>query len=209
MVEQRTSKARFITLEGGEGAGKSTQARRLAEGLRGIGLDTLLTREPGGSPGAEEIRALLVQGAAGRWDPLTETLLHFAARRDHLTKTIRPALAAGCWVVCDRFADSTRAYQGFGLGLDRRVIETLYEMVVGTDTPDLPLRRGCAAPRAAAMPRPATKTWTGRSMNGYAKASWRSRARSPIAASSSTRAAAPAQCSAPSAGRCASASGSA
>ena len=139
MVEQRTSKARFITLEGGEGAGKSTQARRLAEGLRGIGLDTLLTREPGGSPGAEEIRALLVQGAAGRWDPLTETLLHFAARRDHLIKTIRPALAAGRWVVCDRFADSTRAYQGFGLGLDRRVIETLYEMVVGTDTPDLTL----------------------------------------------------------------------
>lgn len=139
MAGKQASPPRFITLEGGEGAGKSTQARRLVDGLKATGLDPLLTREPGGSPGAEQIRALLVEGAAGRWDPLTETLLHFAARRDHLTKTIRPALAAGRWVVCDRFADSTRAYQGFGLGLDREVIEMLYRQVVGDDAPDLTL----------------------------------------------------------------------
>ena len=133
------ARGRFITLEGGEGSGKSTQARLLAEALTRAGRDTLLTREPGGAPGAEEIRALLVQGGVARWDPLSEALLHYAARREHLTATIRPALAAGSWVVCDRFADSTLAYQGFGLGVDRGLIAVLYERVVEDTAPDLTL----------------------------------------------------------------------
>ena len=128
---------RFITLEGGEGAGKSTQARLLSDGLRELGIDAVLTREPGGSPGAEAIRRLLVEGDGGRWDRETETLLHFAARRDHLAKTIRPALAKGQWVVCDRFADSTIAYQGAGHGVSVRLIDTLYEMIVEATSPDL------------------------------------------------------------------------
>lgn len=99
------SGGRFITFEGGEGAGKSTQLPRLADSLQQRGLPILLTREPGGSEGAEEIRRLLVEGEPGRWDPITETLLHFAARRDHLVKTVWPALAEGTWVLCDRFAD--------------------------------------------------------------------------------------------------------
>jgi len=133
------ARGRFITLEGGEGSGKSTQARLLAEALTRAGRDTLLTREPGGAPGAEEIRALLVQGGVARWDPLSEALLHYAARREHLTATIRPALAAGSWVVCDRFADSTLAYQGFGLEVDRDLIDLLYERVVADTGPDLTL----------------------------------------------------------------------
>src|SRR5579859_2888893 len=102
---------RFITFEGGEGAGKSTQLRRLAETLRARGRDVITTREPGGSPGAEQIRGLLVSGDPDRWDGMTEALLHFAARRDHLRSTVWPALEAGKWVLCDRFADSTLAYQ--------------------------------------------------------------------------------------------------
>ncbi len=133
------ARGRFITLEGGEGSGKSTQAQLLAEALTRAGRDTLLTREPGGAPGAEEIRALLVQGGIARWDPLSEALLHYAARREHLAATIRPALAAGSWVVCDRFADSTLAYQGFGLGVDRGLIAVLYERVVQDTAPDLTL----------------------------------------------------------------------
>lgn len=134
-----TARGRFITLEGGEGAGKSTQQRRLAAWLRQGGLDVTETREPGGSPGAEEIRALLVTGAAGRWDAMTEALLHFAARRDHLLQTVEPALSRGSWVVSDRFADSTMAYQGYGHGLGRDAITTLYDLVVGTLSPDLTL----------------------------------------------------------------------
>lgn len=117
--------ARFITLEGGEGAGKSTQARALAEALRARGLPVLVTREPGGSAGAEAIRALLLQGEAGRWSPRAEALLFAAARADHLEKTILPALAAGEWVICDRFIDSTRAYQGAG-GIDDAAILALH-----------------------------------------------------------------------------------
>lgn len=131
------AEGRFITLEGGEGSGKSTQARLLETALRAAGLPTLLTREPGGSPGAEEIRRLLVDGTVGRWDAETETLLHYAARRDHLTKAIKPALAAGRWVICDRFADSTLAYQGYGHGVDRRLIETLQAAILGGRSPDL------------------------------------------------------------------------
>lgn len=133
------TRGRFITFEGGEGAGKSTQAKRLADWLEGQGQKALLTREPGGSPGAEEIRKLLVQGATDRWDPMTETLLHFAARRDHLECVIRPALAAGQWVISDRFADSTLAYQGYGHGVDRSFIALLEKAVVGSQRPDLTL----------------------------------------------------------------------
>lgn len=119
---------RFITLEGGEGAGKSTQARRLADALARSGLPVLRTREPGGAPGAEALRRLLLSGQPG-FTPQAEVLLHFAARAEHVERTVRPALAAGMWVVCDRFADSTMAYQGYGLGGDRTVIARLSEML--------------------------------------------------------------------------------
>jgi dTMP kinase len=130
---------RFVTLEGGEGAGKTTQIRRLAEALRADGQDVLVTREPGGSPGAEEIRGLIVSGEPGRWDPVTEALLLYAARRDHLERTIRPALAAGRWVLCDRFADSTMAYQGYGHGLGRQAVLDLHRASIGDFRPDLTL----------------------------------------------------------------------
>ena len=130
---------RFITLEGGEGAGKSTQIARLKAWLEGRGKTVVATREPGGSPGAEMIRKLLVEGPAERWDGPTEALLHFAARREHLRTTVLPALERGEWVVSDRFADSTRAYQGYGHGLDLATIERLYEISVGDFWPDLTL----------------------------------------------------------------------
>lgn len=106
------SQGRFVTLEGGEGAGKSTQAAALAAALEARGLHVVVTREPGGSEGAEAVRRLLLEGAAGRWSPHAEALLFAAARADHVEKRIRPALGAGEWVICDRFLDSTRAYQG-------------------------------------------------------------------------------------------------
>jgi dTMP kinase len=130
---------RFITLEGGEGSGKSTQARLLADFLAGPVGEVVLTREPGGAPGAEQIRALLVDGDVHRWDATTEALLHFAARRDHLVNTVWPALARGAWVISDRFADSTMAYQGYGHGLDREVVAGLYRLCVGPLKPDLTL----------------------------------------------------------------------
>lgn len=117
---------RFISLEGGEGAGKSTQARLLAAALGMRGVDALVTREPGGSEGAEAIRALLMQGAVTRWSPHSEALLFAAARADHVEKTIRPALGAGRWVICDRFLDSSRAYQGVAGGLDDAAILALH-----------------------------------------------------------------------------------
>jgi dTMP kinase len=129
----------FITLEGGEGAGKSTQARRLADRLAARGHQVVVTREPGGSPGAESIRELLVTGQADRWSPITETLLMYAARRDHIERTIAPALATGGWVVSDRFADSTRAYQGAGGGAPASLIQTLERHVLGETRPDLTL----------------------------------------------------------------------
>ncbi len=128
---------RFITFEGGEGAGKSTQARRLAVALEACGISVCATREPGGSSGAEQIRALLVEGEPGRWDVLAETLLMFAARADHLAETIRPALDAGRWVVCDRFTDSTYAYQGAGRGLDAQTIAALETAAVRSFRPEL------------------------------------------------------------------------
>ncbi|MDH5410882.1 MAG: dTMP kinase [Alphaproteobacteria bacterium] len=130
---------RFITLEGGEGGGKSTQAKRLAAVLKGTPGEILLTREPGGSPGAEQIRGLLVDGEVHRWDAITETFLHFAARRDHLVNTVQPALARGDWVISDRFADSTMAYQGYGHGVDKDAIAELYRICVGDLKPDLTL----------------------------------------------------------------------
>ncbi|MGW8706246.1 dTMP kinase [Brevundimonas sp. NPDC055814] len=132
-------RGRFITFEGGEGAGKTTQARLLVERLRARGLDVLQTREPGGSPGAEEIRGIAVSGEADRWSARTETLLMYAARSDHLERTILPALAAGRWVVCDRFADSSRVYQGAGGGTPESLIEALDDAVVNGDQPDLTL----------------------------------------------------------------------
>ncbi len=130
----------FITFEGGEGAGKSTQARLLADFLEKQGASCVLTREPGGSLGGEEIRNLVVKGAVGRWDVMTEALLMFAARRDHLVNTVWPALREGKTVICDRFADSTMAYQGFGYadkGLGQATVEQLYQIVVGSFKPDL------------------------------------------------------------------------
>ena len=134
-----TRPVRFIVFEGGEGAGKSTQVRRLADALRARGEDVVTTREPGGSPGAEAIRGLLVSGDTARWSPETEALLINAARADHLDRTIRPALAEGQWVICDRFADSTMAYQGYGMGLDRSWLETLRKRVAGETEPGLTL----------------------------------------------------------------------
>jgi dTMP kinase len=131
--------ARFIVFEGGEGAGKSTQVQRLADALRARGQDVVTTREPGGSPGAEAVRGLLVSGDTARWSPETEALLINAARADHLDRTIRPALAKGQWVICDRFADSTMAYQGYGMGLDRAWLEALRTRVVGDTEPGLTL----------------------------------------------------------------------
>ena len=133
------TRGRFITLEGGEGAGKSTQIRLLSDALIACGKKVVLTREPGGSPGAEEIRGLLVSGETGRWGPVTEALLHTAARRDHLERTVWPALEAGHWVICDRFFDSTMAYQGYGLGLGRELIATLQGAALGDFRPDLTL----------------------------------------------------------------------
>jgi dTMP kinase len=128
---------RFITLEGGEGAGKSTQIARLKSWLEERGHRVTATREPGGSPGAEMIRKLLVEGPVERWDGTTEALLHFAARREHLRSTVWPALKRGEWVVSDRFADSTLAYQGYGHGIERGIFEQLYQVAVGDFRPDL------------------------------------------------------------------------
>lgn len=125
----------FITFEGIDGSGKSTQARQLADALRAEGRDAILTREPGGSPGAEEIRALVLQGEPERWSAQTELLLFTAARRDHLERTIAPALSAGRIVVCDRFADSTRMYQGLRGGL-RAEVDALHRLMIGRE-PDL------------------------------------------------------------------------
>lgn len=130
---------RLITLEGGEGAGKSTQVERLASALADWGITIVSTREPGGAPGSELIRRLLVEGDPDRWDPETEALLHYAARREHLRSTVWPALERGDWVVCDRFADSTMAYQGYGHGLGRDWIARLHAVAIGDFQPDLTL----------------------------------------------------------------------
>ena len=147
-------RGKFITIEGGEGVGKSTQVRRLVETLRLRGLEVIETHEPGGTSAAEAIRDLLLGADGLDWEPSTEALLHFAARREHLSKTIEPALEHGNWVVSDRFADSTMAYQGYGLGLSREFIDALYKLSIGTFKPDttiildLPVEEGIARVRS-------------------------------------------------------------
>ena len=144
---------RFISFEGIDGSGKSTQAKRFAAHLEAAGRPVLLTREPGGSAGAEEIRQLLLTGDPDRWSAETETLLFTAARRDHLEKTIEPALAAGKTVVCDRFADSTRVYQGATRGDLRAMVDALHALMIGREPdltfiidmdPEVALKRGLA-----------------------------------------------------------------
>jgi dTMP kinase len=135
------AKGRFITLEGGEGVGKSTLARALKASLEARGLKVVLTREPGGTPGAEALRSLILTppDSVGAWGALTEALMFYAARRDHLDKLIRPSVESGAWVICDRFSDSTRAYQAAGGGLSREEVETLDRLCVGAHGPDLTL----------------------------------------------------------------------
>ena len=152
MTARRPGK--LITLEGGEGAGKSTQIARLAAALERAGLSVVTTREPGGSPAGERIRKLLVEGEPGGLTPMAEALLHFAQRAEHIAQTIQPALDRGTWVVCDRFADSTMAYQGYGHRLGRGPIKSLCRLVCGALQPaltlilDVPVEIGLA--RAAA-----------------------------------------------------------
>jgi dTMP kinase len=129
----------FITFEGGEGSGKSTQIKRLAARLKEQGLDVLVTREPGGTPEAEAVRALLVSGDVARWTAKSEALLNYAAREQHLEQVIRPALSRGTIVLCDRFMDSTRAYQGHGGGCDPAFIDALERAIVGETIPTLTL----------------------------------------------------------------------
>jgi dTMP kinase len=136
-MTQGKSVGRFISFEGGEGAGKTTQAQNLAAALKKNGIAPLITREPGGSPGAEEIRALLVEGRPGRWDALTDALLFYAARHDHVEHTIKPALQKGQWVICDRFADSSYIYQGVGRGLERETIRRIEAIAIGGFKPEL------------------------------------------------------------------------
>jgi dTMP kinase len=139
LSRQAARRGYFITFEGGEGAGKSTQAGLLIEAIERGGIAAQRTREPGGSPGAEEIRDLLLGGEGGRWDPLSEAFLLCAARRNHVATVIEPALSAGIWVVCDRFADSTVAYQGYGKGLPLDALAALQRLTLDGLAPDLTL----------------------------------------------------------------------
>ncbi len=146
---------RFWSFEGIDGSGKSTQARLLADALRHAGHEVVLTREPGGSAGAEEIRRLVLEGAADRWSAETEILLFTAARRDHLEKTIRPALARGAVVITDRFADSTRMYQGISRGDLAQVVDDLHALMIGVEPDltflvDLPAEMGLARAQSRA-----------------------------------------------------------
>ncbi len=148
-----TSRGRLITFEGIDGVGKSTQGRALAAALRAAGHSVVETREPGGAPGAEAIRRLLVEGDTGRWSPETEILLFTAARRDHMERRIAPALARGDIVICDRFVDSTRVYQGVARSDLRATVDRLHELMIGREAdltlildldPDVSLGRGLA-----------------------------------------------------------------
>ena len=129
--EKTLRSSKFITFEGGEGSGKSTQIRLLADYLSARGLDCVTTREPGGTQSADAIRKILVTGENRQWQPVSEALLHCAARHSHLTTTVWPALQRGAWVISDRFADSTMAYQGIAMGLGEDSINWLYEFTVG------------------------------------------------------------------------------
>lgn len=130
-------KGLFITLEGGEGTGKTTQIQNLSEALGQQGYEVVLTREPGGTPEAEKIRSLLVERDGGDWTSMAEVLLFFAARNMHVEKLIKPALAEGKIVICDRFTDSTRAYQAYGHGLDIKLIEDAKTLSIGDFEPDM------------------------------------------------------------------------
>jgi dTMP kinase len=155
--ESTAPSGRFISFEGGEGTGKSTQAKRLAERLREQGIDVVLTREPGGTKGAEIVRRTVLSGRVESLGPFAEALLMNAARDDHLAEVIRPALAAGKWVICDRFADSTRAYQGILGGLETSLINAMEDVIVGETWPDLTIildidpEIGLARARAATL----------------------------------------------------------
>ena len=140
------ARGKFITFEGGEGAGKSTQARLLAERLRARGIHVVLTREPGGSAFAEQVRTLILDRKTADHSALAEALLFSAARADHLERTIRPALEAGHWVICDRFSDSTRVYQGVAGGLPKGAIEVLEQLVIADDFPDVTVVLDLPAP---------------------------------------------------------------
>lgn len=139
MTMTTDSKGLFITFEGGEGAGKTTQIQFVKDLCLSMGHEVLLTREPGGCKSAEEIRSLLIHGDTDRWDPLTELLLHFASRREHFVKVIEPAMQRGVIVLCDRFADSTMAYQGYAMGLGRERVLELYRFVLGKFEPNASL----------------------------------------------------------------------
>jgi len=130
-------KGKFISLEGGDGTGKSTQARLLSEYISQAGHSTILTREPGGAPGADEIRELILTGDPDRWDAVGETLLFYASRRNHMRLTVWPAMERGDWVISDRFADSTIAYQGYGNQLGLEAVMKIHEVTVGDFAPDL------------------------------------------------------------------------
>jgi len=132
-------RGKFITVEGGEGVGKSTQVDMLVESIKAAGIEIVHTREPGGTEAAEEIRKLFLEGEEDRWDAVSETLLMYAARRNHVLKVIYPALEAGKWVVCDRFTDSTMAYQGYARKFGRENVETIEEVTLGDFGPDLTL----------------------------------------------------------------------
>lgn len=141
---------KFLTFEGGEGGGKSTQVKLLADALKQAGQRVVTTREPGGAPAAEDIRELLVSGAVERWSPMAEVLLNYAAREMHVAKTVRPALERGDWVISDRFSDSTMAYQGYGGGIELDRIASIHNAVLGSFKPDatfvldLPTEEGLA-----------------------------------------------------------------
>jgi len=150
------SSGRFITLEGGEGAGKTTQVRLLVDRLAARGIAAVATREPGGAPGAEDIRQLLVSGDTARWQPMTEALLHTAARVEHVANLVRPTLLSGTWVVSDRYVDSTRAYQGSAQGVGAEAVLALHDLALGGLMPDLtlvldlPVEQGLARARSRA-----------------------------------------------------------
>src|SRR5271167_4067608 len=151
-VDVTATRGRFISIEGGEGAGKSTQVGLLVAALDSAGIPVRATREPGGSPGGEAIRRLLLEGEGERWDAISEALLLVAARHDHVTRLIAPSLAQGIWVVSDRFADSTLAYQGYGRGLALDDLAALHRFALGPFAPDLtvildlPVRSGANGP---------------------------------------------------------------
>lgn len=137
MSDETPQRGKFITLEGGEGAGKTTQAKKLAIALEAAGIEAVLTREPGGTFGAEAIRKLVLDGTKDRWSGMTELLLMYAARMDHVERLIKPALERGAWVISDRFADSSAAYQGYARGVGADRVERVHAAVMGGFEPDL------------------------------------------------------------------------